>query len=86
MRPVQYAAPGKEIFPELLPPEFASHEANFVLPLVVAFPPGFFPPGGQVFHARAFVSRNVTYISVFQEAIQRSFRGCRIQIRFHLAM
>ena len=36
-----------------------------------------------MFHASTFVSRNVTYNSVFQQAIQRSLSGCRIQIWFH---
>ena len=36
---------GKEVFPELLPSVFASHEANLVLPLIVAFPTQFSPIG-----------------------------------------
>ena len=50
----------EEIFAELLPFVFTPNEAHFELPLIVAFPAKFLPPGGQVFHTSAITSGNVS--------------------------
>ena len=77
---------GEEVFPKLLPSVFASHEANFVLPLVVASPPGFLAPGSQVFHTTSFISWNVPHNSISSRRSKRSFSVDHIQVGFCLAM
>ena len=84
IRPVQYEAPGANRSSRNSCHLYSRHEANFVLPLIVAFPPGFLPPGGQVFHASTVSSWYVTHNSIFQQTIQCSFYDDSIQVGLHL--